>query len=417
MRGRAWNICTGLVAAIGICCVLGLTGCQNQRDTPSQSDLQSQTDPAVSISQPSSQTSESSSQSQSIILPSSVSSSAPLSMSSVPPASTSQSEISSSSEPGGGTDVPIPPESQELSLWQLADVAFEKRTYGAETSRVYFRLYNRSDEAMYIMRDYEVEKLEGGQWIPLGTHRLDSQSIQYAVEPGKNRLIGVPVDWLKEPNQRYGDDRIPDGSYRLRVYINQHFWRTVPFEIQKDPLEEDTSLYEVHTINEVYLTVSESVNYEVINKTEQELSFSYRCFLEYLEEGVWKRFEGSGGPDFIIIVEPNSVMRETFSLEPFRPLEPGRYRLVKTLARNTYYAPFTLVESLEQIEQKPTVSDDSDASENTEPPFVAESSQESPKQTTESETSSSSEADKPVKTEETANLETDSSEVNDTNSP
>lgn len=247
--------------------------------------------------------------------------------------------------------MPSTPESQEPSLWQLADVALEKMVYGAESTRIYFRLTNQSQEAMYIMRDYEMERLVGGQWTPIGgSHRLDSQSIQYAVEPGKSRLVGVPVEWLQEPNERYGDNRIPAGYYRLRVYINQHYWRTAPFEIQEDPLAEDTSLYEIHTLKGVYLTASESVDYEVINKTDQELSFSYRCVLERLEGDVWKRYEGSGGPDFIIIVEPRGVMRESFFLVPFWPLEPGEYRLVKTMARNTYYAPFTLVESLEQRE-------------------------------------------------------------------
>jgi len=257
---------------------------------------------------------------------------------------------SSVSEPGGGTDVPSVPESQEPSLWQLADIAFEKRVYGAESTRIYFRLANKSNDVMYIMRDYDMEKLENGVWVSMeGIHRLDSQTIQYAIEPGSSRLVGVPVEWLREPSERYGDNRIPEGIYRIRVYINQHYWRTVPFEIQEDPLEQDTSLYEIRTLNEVYLTASESINYEVVNKTDKDLSFSYRCYLEYLEGDVWKRFEGNGGPDFIIIVGPNSVMRETFSLEPFWPLEPGRYRLVKTLARGTYYAPFALAESLEQI--------------------------------------------------------------------
>ena len=224
-------------AAIGLCCALVMAGCR----LPVQEESASQ--PVSSASQPSS--------SQSVPPPSSSSSkssssSAP-SSSSMSPSSSEEpqrpesdvsqpaSSSSASSDPGGGTDVPVQPESQEPSLWQLADVTIEKWVYGAETSRIYFRLTNNSGEAMYIMRDYELEKLEGGKWVPLGTHRLDSQTIRYAVEPGQKRLVGVPLDWLKEPSERYGDDRIPEGYYRLRVYINQHFWRTVPFEIHRQP--------------------------------------------------------------------------------------------------------------------------------------------------------------------------------------
>jgi hypothetical protein len=327
------------IVLAAVYCITVLGGCQSQGEASSESSSQSQIISSIISSQPSSSHQPISSK------PSALPSSA------VSSSQAEQSITTSSSEPGGGTDVPTLPESQSPPLWQLADVAFEKRVYGAESTRIYFRLTNKSEDVMYIMRDYEMEKMEGGVWIPIeGNHRLDSQSIQYAVEPGKSRLVGVPVSWLQQPSERYGDKRIPEGIYRLRVYINQHFWRTVPFEIQEDPLEEDTSLYEIRTLNEIYLTASESVNYEVINKTEEDLSFSYQCFLEKLEEDVWKRFEGIGGPDFIIIVEPNGIMRETFSLEPYWPLEPGEYRLVKTLARNTYYAPFTLVESLEQKE-------------------------------------------------------------------
>lgn len=338
-------------AAIGLCCVLVMAGCH----FPAEGE--SAPRPVPSTSQPSS--------SQSVSPPSSsssksLSSSVP-SSSSIAPASSEKpqrpesdvsqpaSSSSSSSDPGGGTDVPIQPESQEPSLWQLADVTIERWVYGAEASRIYFRLTNNSSEAMYIMRDYELEKLEGGEWIPLGTHRLDSQTIRYAIEPGQKRLVGVPLDWLKEPSERYGDDRIPEGYYRLRVYINQHFWRTVPFEIQADPLAEDTTFYEIHTMKNAYLTASPNVDYEVVNKTDQELSFSYRCFLEQWDGEVWRRCESSGGPDFTIIVAPRSVMRESFPLDIFHPLEPGQYRLVKTLARNNYYAPFTLVENLEEL--------------------------------------------------------------------
>ena len=327
------------IVLAAVCCITVLGGCQSWEDPPSESTSQSQIISSIITPQPSS-----SHQSISSKLPD-------LPSSSMSSSQTEQTIAPSSSEPGGGTDVPTLPESQSPPLWQLADVAVEKRVYGEESTRIYFRLTNKSEDAMYIMRDYEIEKIEGGVWVPIeGNHRLDSQSIQYAVEPGKSRLVGVPVSWLQQPSERYGDERIPEGIYRLRVYINQHFWRTVPFEIQEDPLEEDISLYEIRTLNEIYLTASESVNYEVINKTEEDLSFSYRCFLEKLEGDVWKRFEEIGGPDFIIIVEPNGIMRETFSLEPYWPLEPGEYRLVKTLARNTYYAPFILVESLEQKE-------------------------------------------------------------------
>ncbi len=350
-------------AAIGLCCALVMAGCR----LPVQEESASQ--PVSSASQPSS--------SQSVPPPSSSSSkssssSAP-SSSSMSPSSSEEpqrpesdvsqpaSSSSASSDPGGGTDVPVQPESQEPSLWQLADVTIEKWVYGAETSRIYFRLTNNSGEAMYIMRDYELEKLEGGKWVPLGTHRLASQTIRHAVEPGQKRLVGVPLDWLKEPSERYGDDRIPEGYYRLRVYINQHFWRTVPFEIQADPLEEDTTFYEIHTIKSAYLTASPNVDYEVVNKTDQELSFSYRCFLERWDGEVWRRCESSGGPDFTIIVAPRSVMRESFPLEIFHPLEPGHYRLVKTLARNNYYAPFTLVENLEELENPDSPKEDEKA--------------------------------------------------------
>lgn len=350
----------GKAAALVLCCcALVMAGCH----FPAQGESDSQSRPGSSASQPSPSSSgsvpPSSSASQSSSSPSSSSSAPSSSMSSTSSASsegplTGESEAASqpeSSDPGGGTDVPLQPESQEPSLWQLADVTIEKWVYGAETSRIYFRLANNSGEAMYIMRDYELERLEAGEWVPLGTtHRLDSQAIRYAVEPGQTRLVGVPVDWLKEPSERYGDDRIPEGYYRLRVFINQHFWRTAPFEVQADPLPEDTTFYEIRTMKTAYLTASPNVDYEVVNKTDQELSFSYRCFLEQWDGEVWRRREGSGSPDFTIIVGPRSVMRESFPLDIFHPLEPGQYRLVKSLARNYYYAPFTLVETLEELE-------------------------------------------------------------------
>lgn len=428
MRGKMKRLV--IAALLAVCCAAVLGGCQNPEEPSSQSISQSRSitssSPSRSGMPPSSHQSSSSFQSsQSSPSTSSLSSSASEETSSQAGQVSSQPEelqaASTSSEPGGGTDVPSVPESQEPSLWQLADIAFEKRVYGAESARIYFRLTNKSEDVMYIMRDYDIEKMENGVWVPIeGNHRLDSQTIQYAVEPGTSRLVGVPVDWLWEPNERYGDDRIPEGMYRLRIYINQHYWRTVPFEIQEDPLEQDTSLYEIHTLNEVYLTVSESVNYEVINKTDQDLSFSYRCYLERLEGDVWKRFEGSGGPDFIIIVGPNSIMRETFSLEPFRPLEPGEYRLVKTLARNTYYAPFTLAETLEQkdTEPAPPEEDPIESLPETEPPQEKnpqsevmndfQSSQEPPLESGSSSTSSQAEQ-LPEKTGESSNAEASSS--------
>lgn len=330
-------------AVIGLCCALVMSGCY----FPAEEESASQPSTSQSVLPPSSSSLES--PSSSVSLPSSMSPSSPAEPQRPESDISQPSASSSSSDPGGGTDVPVQPESQEPSLWQLADVTIERWVYGAEASRIYFRLTNNSSEAMYIMRDYELEKLEGGEWIPLGTHRLDSQTIRYAVEPGQKRLVGVPLDWLKEPSERYGDSRIPEGYYRLRVYINQHFWRTVPFEIQADPLAEDTTFYEIRTMKSTYLTASPNVDYEVVNKTDQELSFSYRCFLEQWDGEVWRRCLSSGGPDFTIIVAPRSVMRESFPLDIFHPLEPGQYRLVKTLARNNYYAPFTLVENLEEL--------------------------------------------------------------------
>ena len=91
--------------------------------------------------------------------------------------------------------MPVQPESQEPSLWQLADVTIEKWVYGAETSRIYFRLTNNSGEAMYIMRDYELEKLEGG----------------ILLDPAVGKLVGCyPASFHNELSEGEEDEPLED---------------------------------------------------------------------------------------------------------------------------------------------------------------------------------------------------------------
>ena len=162
------------------------------------------------------------------------------------------------------------------------------------------------------------------------------------MEPGETRLVGVYVGWLKEPNERYGDGRIPEGSYRIQICLNRGYWFEVPFDIQPDPLEQDTSSYEIRTVNRDYLTTSEYIDYEIVNKTDEELAFGYACALEKWNGEVWQRCEGDNQfPEIAIILMPGKTARESFPLSGYElPLEPGRYRLVKTLRRNYYYAEF-----------------------------------------------------------------------------
>lgn len=283
--------------------------------------------------------SSSSSSSSSSVTQSQAVSSGVSSSSEVSSHSASSSSISSSSQPEEAEQLD---ETQQENLWQLVQTEFEKPVYGAESTRIYFRIYNGSSEPIYLMRDYQMEIQGENGWTPLGSQKLDSLSTQYPIASGESRLVGVWVQWLQQPNERYGDGRIPEGNYRLQICCNRGYWFVVPFEIQPDPLEQDTTLYEIRTVNDDYLTTSTYIDYEIINKTDEELGFSYHCILERWDGEVWKRVKGEDSiPSIAIILMPGKSTRESYSLAGYSlPLEPGRYRLVKTLQRNNYYAEF-----------------------------------------------------------------------------
>ena len=236
--------------------------------------------------------------------------------------SASSSSISSSSQP---EEAQQPDETQQENLWQLVQTEFEKPVYGAESTRIYFRIYNGSSEPIYLMRDYQMEIQGENGWTPLGSQKLDALSTQYPIASGESRLVGVWVQWLQQPNERYGDGRIPEGSYRLQICCNRGYWFVVPFEIQPDPLEQDTTLYEIRTVNDDYLTTSTYIDYEIINKTMRSWAFLTTVSWNDGMGKYWKRVKGEDSiPSIAIILMPGKSTRESYSLAGYSlPLGAG----------------------------------------------------------------------------------------------
>lgn len=267
------------------------------------------------------------------------------------------SAVSSSAAPESEIPVVSEPVAEEENLLEKVWISFEKPVYGAETSWLYIWVNNKSSQPVYLMRTFQTEQLDGDSWIPIGGEReLENPNLQFPVEPGESRLVGIYMGWMRQPNERYGDNRIPAGSYRIQVCLNRGVWFEVPFAIQEDPLEQDTTSFEIRTLEKTYSSSSDRIDYEVINKTQNEISFGYACLLEKWDGEVWKRYPVSGYgmyPEVAISLRPGETVRESFSLAGLEePLEAGRYRLVKTLVRNTYYAEFEvpsiLVKSVEK---------------------------------------------------------------------
>lgn len=232
---------------------------------------------------------------------------------------------------------------EEENLWETVWISFEKSVYGAETPRLYLWVNNRSTQPVYIMRAFYTEQLIDGNWVPIDTEReLDNPGIQFPVEPGESRLVGVYMGWMRQPSERYGDERVPAGSYRIKICLNREHWFQIPFEIQEDPLEQDTTNFEIRTLRSNYHTNSDYIDYEIVNKTEQEIAFDYACTLEKWDGEVWKPYPVDGTfPEIAMSLCAGETVHEHFSLVGLEePLEIGRYRLVKTLLRNTYYAEF-----------------------------------------------------------------------------
>lgn len=241
------------------------------------------------------------------------------------------------------------PAVQEEDLRDQLWINFEKPLYGAETRWLYIWVNNKSDEPVYVMQTYSVEQLTDESWVPIGEEMsFENPSLQVPVEPEESRLVGVSMGWLGEYSERYGDERIPAGDYRVKLTINRDLVFDVPFSVQEDPLEPDTTLFELRTLHKSYAPDAQSIGYELINKTDHEITFGYACLLEKWDGSVWKRHNVPGNyPTFVLNLRPGESVRESFSLAGLEePLEEGKYRLVKTVVRNPYYAEFEVSDGL-----------------------------------------------------------------------
>lgn len=246
---------------------------------------------------------------------------------------------SQSSEAEQVSDSVTPVEELRERLW----INFEKPLYGAETRWLYIWVNNKSNEPVYVMQTHSVERLTDEGWLQIGEEMsFENPSLQVPVEPEESRLVGVYMGWLGEYSERYGDMRIPAGDYRVKLTINRDLVFDVPFSVQEDPLEPDTTMFELRTLQKSYAPDVQSIGYELINKTDHEITFSYACLLEKWDGTVWKRYTVPGSyPTFVLNLRPGESVRESFSLAGLEePLEEGKYRLVKTVVRNSYYAEF-----------------------------------------------------------------------------
>jgi len=273
------------------------------------------------------------------------------SVSSAPKVSSAVSEVSSapaSSLPASDEVEVVAVPEDEQTLREMLWINFEKKVYGAETSWLYIWVNNKSTQPVYIMQTYQTEKLTEEGWVPVGEEiSFDNPSLQVPVEPEESRLVGVYMGWMGEWTERYGDIRIPAGDYRVKLTINRDLVFDVPFSVQTDPLEPDTTLFELRTLEKTYAPDAEAIQYELFNKTDHEITFSYACLLEKWDGEVWKRYPVPGSyPTFVLNLRPGESVRESYSLAGLEaPLEEGQYRLVKTVVRSPYYAEFKVADS------------------------------------------------------------------------
>ena len=232
-------------------------------------------------------------------------------------------------------------EKKDLREWLW--INFEKKLYGAETDWLYIWVNNKSTEPVYVMQTYQIEKLAEEGWAPIGEEKsFDNPNLQLPVEPEESRLVGVYMGWLGEWSARYEDNRIPAGDYRVKLTINRDLIFDVPFSIQEDPLEPDNTLFELRSLEKSYAPDADAIKYELINKTDHEIIFSYACQLEKWDGEVWKPYPVPGRyPTFVLNLRPGESVKESYSLSGLEePLEKGKYRLVKTVVRSPYYAEF-----------------------------------------------------------------------------
>ena len=206
---------------------------------------------------------------------------------------------------------------------------------------------------MQFSREYFLEiKTEKGWEAPLidtqkAFGQVDAAGVQFPIESGEKREIGIYIGALGIYNGDYGAERIPCGVYRITMVSDTQNKVVGEFKIS-DNEPEDTRAYCIKTVSPVYGKDIDEITYKVINDSDYEVSYDAAFHIEQYVNGKWKVYPTTKEHSFIsigYICLPQSTTEETIHLREYYklPMQAGRYRLVKKLDQYpNSYAEFTI---------------------------------------------------------------------------
>lgn len=248
---------------------------------------------------------------------------------------------------------PIPEEVNQLDT--LSDLSLQTKLpfYNAGTMRIWMEIENTSEENIQFQDYYYLEvKNDSGWETPMIDSRkdfakLDAGGVQFPIESGEIREIGVYIGALGIYDEDYASYRIPCGVYRLTMVSDTQSKLIGEFEISnEEPVDERA--YSIKTVSSSYDKDVKEITYEVINESKNELYYGVAFHIEQYVNDKWKVYtmtKDIGFNDIAIISPPNSTTEDTITLTDYYtlPMKKGRYRLVKQLDRyQNSYAEFTI---------------------------------------------------------------------------
>lgn len=247
----------------------------------------------------------------------------------------------------------IPNEVNQLEL--IPDLTFQSKFpfYNAGGMRIWMELENKSLDAISFTNQYYLEiKTDQGWEVPLIDSRkdfgqVDTAGIQFPINSGETREIGLYIGALGIYNDDYGTYRIPTGLYRITMISEAQSKVQGEFEISNDE-PEDTRNYSIKTTSDVYDKEVTELSYEVINDTDRELVYGLSFHIEHFVNDKWRLYpmdKDRGFNDIGIICPALSTTEETIQLSDYYklPFKAGKYRLAKQLDRYMdSYAEFSI---------------------------------------------------------------------------
>lgn len=97
---------------------------------------------------------------------------------------------------------------------------------------------------------------------------------------------------------------------------------------------------------ETYQPEGDTFELNVINNSEEQITYGVPYTLEYYDEGIWYEVEPDEEIAFILIahiLDAGDEATEELNLEFYEPLEIGRYRIVRLIGEDPLTAEFEIV--------------------------------------------------------------------------